>query len=489
MSRELRACFSLYGFVSPLFFASVSTLGADVAQRSVFKTDFDVAQSPEASGWQIQADGTQSQWRVRGGHLEVICHRSPYKGGQIVRRIPLLRQGTLEFDVKFAVSGGSNYDHLCLGFRLYGQQTSFKKIRGHTWMGYDPKRRQHWDITNDVPRGQWVHLRAAFDVDRKRMAFYMGDAPDPLFVYDRFEPDLSEEKRQLEFFNYGLCSGTVTHLVDNIQLLPGVPWSDGRGTERNRLVLFEGPSADRYRIAHCLQPQFGKDRISTYSVLSRGAAIFPRNQFALDRVPGPERLRQAACIVLVDAPVGPDDWFPQRVLEELREAVQEGAVLTVFGGMFALGKGAYQGTPLEDLLPVRIEGKWRVKRFAQPEPIRAASADWTTGPAQGEPAVLWYHDVDLKHDDAEVELRAGGEPLFVTGRYGRGQVNIFLGAATGDFTECGARFQRATARWNRAPRGSFTASESNATPFWLWEGWPGWARRMVQMTASTNEEK
>jgi uncharacterized membrane protein len=207
------------------------------------------------------------------------------------------------------------------------------------------------------------------------------------------------------------------------------------------------------------------DRISTYSVLSRGSAIFPRNQFALNRVPGPERLRQAACIVLVDVPVGPGDWFPPRVLEELREAVQAGAVLTVFGGMFALGKGAYQGTPLEDLLPVRIEGKWRVKRFAQPEPIRAASADWTTGPAQGEPAVLWYHDVDLKHDDAEVELRAGGKPLLVTGRYGRGQVNIFLGAAMGDFTE------------------------SNATPFWRWDGWPGWVRRMVQMTASTNEEK
>ena len=479
MNREFRVCLLLCGFVSLLLSASVSTLGADVAERSVFKTDFDGEPSLEASGWQVQADDTQSQWRVEDGHLEVVCHRSPYKGGQIVRPIPLLRQGTLKFDVKFAISGGSNYDHLCLGFRLYGQQTSFKKIRGHTWMGYDPKRKQHWDITNDVPRGQWVHLRAAFDVDRKRMAFYMGDAPDPLFVYDRFDPDLSVEKRQLEFFNYGLCSGTVTHLVDNIELRPGVPWSDGRATKRDRLVLFQGPSADRYQIANCLQSVFAMDRISTYSVLSRGAAIFPRNQFALDRVPGPERLRQAACIVLVDMPVGPGDWFPQRVLEELREAVQEGAVLTVFGGMFALGKGAYQGTPLEDLLPVRIEGKWRVKRFAQPEPIVPVSVDWSTGSGKGEPAVLWYHDVDLKHAAAEVVLHAGGKPLFVTRRYGRGQVNAFLGATMGDFSERGARFQR-------APRGD---SESNATPFWLWDGWPVWVRRLVQVTASTNEEK
>jgi len=339
MSRECRVRFSLCAFVSVRLCASVLALGADVTERSVFTTDFDGEQSLEAWGWQVQADDAQSQWRVRDGHLEVVCHHSPYKGGQIVRRIPLFRQGTLEFDVKFAVSGGSNYDHLCLGFRLYGQMTAFKKIRGHTWMGYDPKRKKHWDITNDVPRGQWVRLRAAFDVDRKRMAFYMDDAPDPLYVYDRFDPDLSEDKRQLEFFNYGLCSGTVTHLVDNIELRQGVPWNDAAATQRDRLVLFEGPSADRYRIAHSLEPAFGKDRISTYSVLSRGAAIFPRNQFALDRVPGPERLHQAACIVLVDVPVGPGDWFPQRVLDELREAVRRGAVLTVFGGMFASVKG------------------------------------------------------------------------------------------------------------------------------------------------------
>ena len=499
MSRERRVCFSLCGFASLCFSASVSVsaLGADVAERSVFKTDFDGEQSLEAGGWHVQADDGQSQWRVRDGYLEVVCHRSPYKGGQIVRPIPVLRQGTLEFDVKFAVSGGSNYDHLCLGFRLYGQQTAFKKIRGHTWMGYDPKRKEHWDITNDVPRGQWVHLRAAFDVDRKRMVFYMGDAPDPLYVYDRFAPDLSEDKRQLEFFNYGLCSGTITHLVDNIALRQGVPWGDGAATERDRLILFEGPSADRYRIADCLEPAFGKDRMSTYQVLSRGAAIFPRNQFALDRVPGPDRLRQAASIVLVDVPVGPGDWFPRRVLEELHEAVRSGAVLSVFGGMFALGKGAYQGTPLEELLPVRLEGKWRVKRFAQPEPIRAASANWTAGPAQGEPAVLWYHDVELIDADTTVVFRAGGKPLFVTRPYGRGQVNVFLGAAMGDFFTSSARDaasggrQPADGSGGSRPRlaESSARSESNATPFWLWDGWPGWVRRMVQMAASKNEEK
>jgi len=138
-----------------------------------------------------------------------------------------------------------------------------------------------------------------------------------------------------------------------------------------------------------------------------------------------------------------------------------------------------------------------MKRFAQPEPIRAASADWTTGSAQGEPAVLWYHDVDLKHDDAEVELRASGKPLLVTRRDGRGQVNVFLGAALGDFSERNQP-DRASGRFSREPVASAprlispdvsTSSASNPTPFWLWDGWPGWVRRMVQMTASTNEEQ
>jgi len=94
----------------------------------VFRTDFDGKHSLEACGWEVQADDAQSQWQVREGHLEVVCHRSPYKGGQIVKRIPLLRNGTLDFDVKFAVSGGANYDHLCLGFRLYGQMTALLSI-------------------------------------------------------------------------------------------------------------------------------------------------------------------------------------------------------------------------------------------------------------------------------------------------------------------------------------------------------------------------
>ena len=63
-----------------------------------------------------------------------------------------------------------------------------------------------------------------------------------------------------------------------------------------------------------------------------------------------------------------------------------------------------------------------------------------------------------------VALRAGGKPMFVTQRYGKGQVGVFLGAATGDLTS------------------------TSATPFWLWSGWPGWVRRMVQLAASTNKE-
>jgi hypothetical protein len=461
MSQQRRVCFSLCAFVPLCLCASVLALGASVTERPVFKTDFDDGQSLEASGWQVQATKAQSQWRVRDGALEVVCHRSPNDGGRMVRRIPLLKQGTLAFDAKITVRGGGNYDHLCLGFRLYGQQTAFKKIRGHTWMGYDAKRKKHWDITNNVPRNEWVRVRAAFDVTQKKMAFYLGDSPDPLNVYDRFEPDLSKGKPELEFFNYGLCRGTVTHLIDNIELRKGTPWTGQHATRRDRLVVFRGPSAERYRIAECLEPLFTKERTSTYTVLTRGSAEFPHNKFTLDFVPGTERLRQAACIVLVDMPVGPGDWFPQRVLTELREAVRAGAVLTVFGGMFALGKGPYQDTPLEELLPVRLQGKWRVKRFAQPQPIRAASTDWA--PGQGEPAVLWYHDVGLK--DATIALRAGGKPMFVAWPYGKGQVGVFLGAAIGDF------------------------ASSGATPFWRWDGWPEWARRMARMTASTKKEK
>ena len=61
--------------------------------------------------------------------------------------------------------------------------------------------------------------------------------------------------------------------------------------------------------------------------------------------------------MLADVPAGPAECLPPHLLADLAQAVREGADLLVLGGAFAFGKGAYAGTPLEEMLPVKIGGE------------------------------------------------------------------------------------------------------------------------------------
>ena len=81
------------------------------------------------------------------------------------------------------------------------------------------------------------------------------------------------------------------------------------------------------------------------------------------------------------------------------------------------------------------------------------------------PTVLWYHDAPLTGDGVEVLLEAGGKPILVRSRAGRGTVTAFLGTTCGDFGD----------------------GKGGAVPFWEWSGWSGLARRMVGRAESARE--
>jgi len=427
----------------------------------VLEDSFDHVSELAAAGWTVEASAQQSLWRVRDGRLEAVCRRNPYKGGRIVKPAALLDRGVLEFDAKFATSGGSDYGHLSLGFKLYGRMTAFKKYGGHKWMAYHPPPRNTWTIlSNAVPLNRWVHFKLVFDCPAKRAEYYWGDMDNPVYVEDRFElPEAPPE--ELEFFNYGLCNGTVTHQVDNVRLCGPAPGEGPDGAAaRDRLLLFRGISYERCRIEECLASALPPECVSVYTVETRGAAVMPRNRFALDRVPSAKHLRQAARIVLVDVPTGPAGCLPPHLLNDLHAAVRGGAEMLVLGGMFAFGKGLYAGTPLAEMLPVNLPGVWDVKRFAAPRPIEAVAGDWPDGPDGGRPAVLFHHEAPPRDEAARILLRAGGKPMLVTRACGAGKVTAFLGTVCGDF-----------------PPGA------GVVPFWEWEGWPAWVRKMLNIDA------
>jgi len=175
--------------------------------------------------------------------------------------------------------------------------------------------------------------------------------------------------------------------------------------------------------------------------------LVPRNAFRVERYTSRRTLDNAGLIVMADLPLGPGMVLPRWQLEYMVKRVREGATLVVLGGMWTLGKGCFQGTCLEPILPVALAGPWKVRK-AEPALVFEPGVDAARpGLAWADkPAVMWYHDLKPTAD-ARVLVKAGSRPMLVSRPEGRGQVAVFLG------TPCG-----------QAPAGT--------TAFWQWKDWP-----------------
>lgn len=436
---------------------AVLIVGSAVANaQPLWVEDFEGPGDLAGRGWRVEADQTQSRWAIRDGHLEMQGLRNPYKGGRIVHDVPIIERGVLEFDCLLAAQGAANYDHLSLGLKLFGHLMAFKRYAGHHFMAHVPAENIMYSATAGVPLGEWVHFRVEFDAPRGRVEYYMGDARDPLMIDTRLTMSTEGQTGEFEWFNYGLTKGMVTNLVDNVSLRR-IESDDGQTTTlRDRTLLVLGPSSERLGIEGAVRGLVPAEELSVYVMQTRGSATRPSNIFALDSVPGAATWREARQIILADVPAGPRDCLPPHLLEDLERTVSDGADLLVFGGPFALGNGGYEGTILKDLLPVALDGLWRMRRFEAPQPLAGDP---------GEPAVLWYHDVPPRDDGVETALTVDGKSLYAWCRHGKGRVGVFLGAALGrpdDFGE--------------------------AMPFWEWDGWPGLVERMMTISGVAREE-
>jgi len=425
---------------------------AGIAPAQVlFSEDFEGAGGLAERGWTVEATPEQSEWSVEDGHLTAICHRSPYKGGRIVRQVPVVERGVLEFDCLFARDGTTDYNHLCFGLKLYGQMMAFKRYGGHLWMVYRPAEKDWYVVSDRVPLGEWTHLRVEFDIARARAEFYLGDDPDPLLIATDLAMTPEGETGELELFNYGLTKGTVAHLVDNIVLRDIEPTGEAAGTQRTRALVFRGMTSERYRALEAMQGTgalaLGPERVSQYTLMARSAATLPRNKLALERVPGAATWREARWIVLEDMPAGPGEVLPGYLLDDLDRAVRDGASLLVLAGPLSLGKGAWQGTPLEAMLPVAVGGPWELRHLDAPAPLAGC---------EGSPAVRWYHDVTLVEGATAGALTAAGRPMVATRPLGEGSVTVFLAAPLGSAEDF-----------------------AGAQPFWEWDGWPDLVRTMA----------
>ncbi|MCR4281918.1 MAG: glutamine amidotransferase [Bauldia sp.] len=145
------------------------------------------------------------------------------------------------------------------------------------------------------------------------------------------------------------------------------------------------------------------------------------------------------CVILSDIGANtlllhPDTFVRSRPLpnrlDAIRDYVRRGGGLVMVGGYLSFqgidAKARYQGTPIEEALPVEIDGhddrvevpegvEPRVVHGAHPI-VRRIKGKW--------PALLGYNRVASK-PDADVVVVAANDPLLVAGAFGKGRSVAF----------------------------------------------------------------
>lgn len=133
----------------------------------------------------------------------------------------------------------------------------------------------------------------------------------------------------------------------------------------------------------------------------------------------------------------------------LRDYVAAGGGLFVFGGHVAYGAGGWEGSVLEELLPVKTSGRAR-------DLIKARNPEIRAGPTPGDllldvdlagrPQCYYYHDVEPRPDALVALTVDGGKPFLVARQYEKGYVVCFTGTPVGE-------------------------PKAGDNPFWDWNGW------------------
>ena len=461
------------GVVVVLVAASVAGSAAMGQDTVIFEERFGGAPdgaSPKALGWSVHATREQSEWRISGGVLEVTCKHKPYNGGYIEKTLPVVRRGVLEFDANIGMARSGNARGLALTLDLYNISLWWHDYC-RDWRRYFPepvaKRMPGFSIEpvghrslGKVKKSKWLHYKVIFDTDRDLVEYYCADMVDPVYI-DSGVPVLGRSEYQggrVRIANLGYATAPVVYGLDNI-VVRATPEAEASAEplERSGLLVFQGMAMTPYRASDAVRVLGAKDA-RYYTIDFWRAAPYPKNMLKLGKMPSSATVSRARTIVLVDMPCGPGPVMPEFLVRQIAQSVHNGGALVVLGGLFTLGKGQFQGTLFEKMLPVVLGGKWEVRRADKPLTLRP------TDPALGKglswsarPRVFYYHNLKVR-PEADVLMRAGDVPILVRAPFGQGTVTVFTG------TPCG-----------------------QGTPerigFWQWPDWPKLLARVIDVGA------
>lgn len=214
------------------------------------------------------------------------------------------------------------------------------------------------------------------------------------------------------------------------------------------VVWVQGMFYDRYGIDGALRRIPGASAIESVpygGLLSEGLKDFPMSY--------DEMLRQDV-VVLADAAA---TAFDDATAERLKDFVEAGGGLLVFGGPWSLGKGGYRGTKVGKLLPVETVGAGDFR--LAPAALRLEKRDSVLAglPWAEQPRCYVIQEVKPR-DGVEIWLRCGDYPAMIAGKVGKGRVAVVSLVPMGD-------------------------PGANEMPWWNWPHWPEALAKCLQWLA------
>ena len=229
-------------------------------------------------------------------------------------------------------------------------------------------------------------------------------------------------------------------IVGNVARAEDVPIWKWTSSLVPRALVIEGLWTDFFRIEPALH---SAGLLSQQAYISRSPYFGGYSR--LYNIPKDAELNRFSVIVIanLDAPT-----LNAERLKAIREFVSQGGGLVVFGGYWAYSRGAYDGTPLAEMLPVTFPPENRIAPNRDGLPLHpSADATWKMPFDFSAKPSAYYVQTLVPKAGATVQLLAGERPAMISGAFGKGRVVACALTANGE-----------------PPKG--------ALPFWDWPDFP-----------------
>ena len=163
--------------------------------------------------------------------------------------------------------------------------------------------------------------------------------------------------------------------------------------------------------------------------------LSPKNALGVRDFPSRAAMRDLDVLILDGIPA---TALSQQARRDVLDFVRGGGSLLVLGGWYSLSKGWYEGSFLEDALPVECKQAPYLRRLRPEEGTFKATSQYRSVLGSEAPdfgnrwAVEWINHVRPKPGAQVLMTTANGLPLLVAGTCGKGRVAVFAGTHAGE---------------------------------------------------------